>query len=326
MTSPCEADTVPLMMPFNTATSALVVISSAFALSCATGWQGTRGSKTCGTPLAPNAKELICEGGTLDFATIDNLERLETIVARSARLSSLDGVARASNLKRLELHQIPVDDLGPLASNCPLVELRLMDTQVTDLAPLANCPNMTHLEVHGSAVTDLSALRDSSNLLLLNLKGTEVKSVEPLSGLTSLVTLGLRDTKVADLRPISRLPALEVLDVLDSEVADPSPLITLPKLQVFIFEPRQMATLKPLRRVDSLLAVGVPFDRPSTVSKRYMYAMSLSSAPDITGRALDSIGDGDRSFKGLRQILPKRVTIYKLDLRNYDIAVIRRTK
>ena len=141
-----------------------------------------------------------------DLAPLKGAPLVSFIIRGASRLSSLAPLADAP-LKVLQLREIPVSDLSPLAQ-CPgLEDLTLVRVPVTDLTPLARLP-ITRLDCD-----DLPKLAD----------------LGPLRGMP-LRFLRISRTAVTDLRPLADCPALEEL-ILPAGPLDPTPLRHLPKLR-----------------------------------------------------------------------------------------------
>lgn len=110
----------------------------------------------------PVLDELQLSGGhPPDFAAMHEL---------LSRLSQLDLVrqefdpthlARATNLRKLQLMDCPISDVAPLAGLTQLEDLDLDGTLVTDLSPLASLPRLTKIDVRNCpSELDLTPLSD----------------------------------------------------------------------------------------------------------------------------------------------------------------------
>lgn len=122
------------------------------------------------TPLAGNAEEL-----GIIFENCPNIERLNLSV-KEGKLSDLNFLKNAKNLKELIL------------DNC----------LVADYSPIAECSKLKNLSLNGCEISDLSMLNDLDNLESLGLTGTNVSEAKDILKLKNLKDLSVIDTPLAE--------------------------------------------------------------------------------------------------------------------------------
>lgn len=201
------------------------------------------------------------------------------ILAASLMYSGVTNIEplRGLPLKFLDLTQLPISDLAPLAG-MPLNELYLEGTQVTDLTPLKGMPlrvlRMEHipvsdltplagmrleqLNVYDTQVQDIAVVADMP-LNTLWLSGSKVSDLTPIRQV-SLESLDVENTPVSDLSPLAGKQSLKRLNIAGSAVTDLTPLQGL-RLERLIFTPGKITRgLEIVRGMTSLQNIGPSFD------------------------------------------------------------------
>ena len=207
--------------------------------------------------------------------TAEEMATLQKLDAPNKNISDLTGLAFATNLIELYLHDNPLSDISPLASLTKLRELHFPDTEVADLsplselrelevinasetritslAPLAGLKSLQKLDTVHSDITDLSPLSGLTNLTRLRLYDCRATDLSPLKGLTKLKWFGLTHTdNISDLSPLSGLTDLEHLALSDTEISDISPLSGLVNLETLILNENRIADVSPLASLPNL--------------------------------------------------------------------------
>jgi tetratricopeptide (TPR) repeat protein len=136
----------------------------------------------------------------------------------------------------IDLGNLDVTDLSPLAACTNLQYLNLEATDVTDLTPLAGLTSLKWLELDHTYVSDLSPLANLTNLYDLSLYDTPVSDITPLRGLINLEYLTLWDTNVSDLSALSGLTNLHYLDIEGTPVTDITPVLSLTNLSTLYLD------------------------------------------------------------------------------------------
>lgn len=122
------------------------------------------------TPLAGNAEEL-----GIIFANCPNIEKLNLSV-KEGKLSDLNFLENAENLK----------------------ELILTNQSLTDYSLIAKCCKLKNLSLGGCEISDLSILNGLDNLERLGLRGTNVSEAKDILKLKNLKYLYITDTPLAE--------------------------------------------------------------------------------------------------------------------------------
>jgi Leucine-rich repeat (LRR) protein len=108
--------------------------------------------------------------------------------------------------------------------------LNLEDMRVADIGPLAALSDLEVLSIRSTDVADLGPLQGHARLCNLNIGRTKVVDLSPLADLPALETLDIFDTKVTDLSPLMGLPNLHFISMMSARVADLRPLLAIPGL------------------------------------------------------------------------------------------------
>lgn len=127
---------------------------------------------------------------------------------------SLDGLECCPGLKVLELTNVPVSGLSPLADLPELENLRLSNMTVGSLSPLAVLKNLKVLLLDASGAESLEPLRELTGLRTLSIDdGSATLSLEPITGL-SLSYLSISSNNTADSYDAENLASLRQLSTL----------------------------------------------------------------------------------------------------------------
>ena len=133
---------------------------------------------------------LVSDPGTQVWSDVEKLSLFRLSVEDISPLACLP------NLQELHSGNTLVKGLGPLARLYKLKELNLARSQVRNITPLAGLKNLRRLDLSNTQVQNIDALAGLKNMQWLNLRFTHVQDISPLAGLTRLQELNLRGTLV----------------------------------------------------------------------------------------------------------------------------------
>ena len=160
---------------------------------------------------------------------------LTRIDAPNKGIRSLTGLEHATNLQRLGLSRVRVNDewinsndisnLSPLSNLTNLTYLSLTSNSISDISVLSNLTNLTGLDLGDNSISDISVLSNLTNLTVLGLSGNSISDISALSNLTNLTVLGLWDNSISDISVLSNLTNLTYLDLNENSISDISPLV-----------------------------------------------------------------------------------------------------
>ena len=174
----------------------------------------------------------------------------------SGSIKSLKGLELATNLKRLELHNSPIDDLTPLANLKKLREITIWDSKLDDLTPLAGLIQLEFLAIQNfrarNQISDLTPLSGLIQLEYLYTSDNEISDLTPLTGLTNLVDLGLSHNQISDITPLAGLTQLIHLAISANQISDITPLTGLTNLQFLELQLNPVVDITPLARLTEL--------------------------------------------------------------------------
>ena len=216
--------------------------------------------------------------------TIQDMEALTSLEARSLGISSLKGLEHATNLTLLDLRYNRIWDLSPLRGLTNLTKLRLAGNAISDISALSGLTNLTNLMLGnnlpggGNVILDISPLRGLTNLTWLMIVHNHITDVSPLSGLTNLTSLNLEENKITDVSGLSSLTNLTSLFLGYNRIRDISPLAGLTALEDLTLDHNPIANIDPIKRLIPNLAL-------------FTFEGTALTADDI-----DWIGEQDFSF------------------------------
>jgi len=145
----------------------------------------------------------------------NNSRTVKAIRSAIREAAAISNRADINKVERLDLQEIQITDLTPLAKLTELKELNLYQNQITDLAPLAGLKELEWLYLGNNQIVDLKPLAKLTNLTILGLNNNRITDLTPLSELTDLNTLALSFNKISNLAPLAKLNKLKVLHLID---------------------------------------------------------------------------------------------------------------
>ena len=164
----------------------------------------------------------VLKASSKGIANLSGLEwatSLDTLVLDNNSITSLDSLARLTNLEYLDLQRNwSITDVTPLAGLTNLERLNLDYNRITDVSPLASLTKLTHLGVGGHSNEGISnhnlsqAVASLPDLEWLRVMDIGLTDISFLEGLTKLEKLDLSTSNgITDWRPVACLPKLKTL-------------------------------------------------------------------------------------------------------------------
>ncbi|MYE88971.1 T9SS type A sorting domain-containing protein, partial [Candidatus Poribacteria bacterium] len=207
--------------------------------------------------------------------TVEEMQRLDRLVAENKGIQDLTGLQFATNLGWLEVDHNEISDLSPIAGLINLWELRLngnhnisdlsplkgltnlhylhfFETLVSDLSPLAGLINLRGIRAWGHSISDLSPLAGLTKLELVDFCGGNISDLTPIAGLTGLTELYLAGEKISDIFPLARLTNLTRLGIANNAISDISPFAGLTNLKWLDIHSNDLSDISPLAGLTNL--------------------------------------------------------------------------
>ncbi|EKP15458.1 leucine-rich repeat domain-containing protein [Leptospira borgpetersenii] len=126
------------------------------------------------------------------MSALDTLDVYPGEGKNASKLSSLDGIERASGLIHLDVGR---------------------NQDISDLSPLSKLPNLKTFSGSNNSIKDLSPLSQCKNLNAVYINKNKISDVSPLSSLSKIETLCLADNPIQDILPLAGLKKLKELKV-----------------------------------------------------------------------------------------------------------------
>ncbi|EPN3919149.1 leucine-rich repeat domain-containing protein [Listeria monocytogenes] len=202
--------------------------------------------------VADNVKTLLEKEDVTDEVTQTDLDSITQLSAKSAGITTIEGMQYLTNLSELELTDNQITDVSPLANLTKITELGLSGNPLKDVSALAGLKSLKMLHLIYTDITDVTSLAGLTNLQELNLDINQITDISPLAALTNLQTLSLGYTQVSDLTPIANLSKLTILNAENSKVSDISPLASLSSLTEVYLRENQISDVSPLANIPNL--------------------------------------------------------------------------
>lgn len=155
-----------------------------------------------------------------DIKLISNLPNLKHLELCDVNLVDISPIARLTQLDHLSISRNKVKDISVLSNLTNLKRFYAYEIEATDLSSLAGLTKLESIWMSNSAIRDISPLGNLKNLNMLWLAETQVTDISPLAGLTKLQDLDLRGNQIEDFSPLHQLTNLVKLDVSQTGISD----------------------------------------------------------------------------------------------------------
>ena len=209
----------------------------------------------------PNGRAINCG----EYQVLVELVRLNgveesLVLGRVAKVSG----GRAT---RINLSDLGLIDITPLAGLTALQWLSLARNQLADISPLAGLTALRELSLNHNQLTDITPLGGLTALQWLHLNHNQLTDITPLAGLAALESLQLAHNQLTDITPLAGLAGLGWLHLNHNQLTDITPLTGFPALGWLYLNNNQLTDISPLA---GLTALGWLFltDNPLTDSSR----------------------------------------------------------
>lgn len=192
----------------------------------------------------------------LDISGISELTNLENLsVNFPIKSEDKDLLSKLSNLKRLNIENVNIENTLDISNLVQLEHLDLINCSVNDLSFLQELTNLRSLLLDQNSINDLSPIRDLTELSALYLRSNNITSIEPLSNLTNLKYLNIESNHIKNLTPLLDMNELESLYANNNPITDLSPLtdksVRLLSIKgTKVSDTKTITTLKKLSSVD----------------------------------------------------------------------------
>lgn len=133
---------------------------------------------------------------------------------------SIAGVTFKSNVRRLDLSGLGIQDVTALAGCGRLETLDLSGNELSDLSGLMNLPVLEELDISGNLVRDLRPLMGMDTLRILNASGNQIADTASLGEMDALVQLDLSGNPLGELSGLAQMESLSVLSLRNAGLED----------------------------------------------------------------------------------------------------------
>ena len=189
-------------------------------------------------------KEVIFEDDSLKQYMLDNydidgdkkiteydMNQIGSLSIYNARISSLVGLEKLNNVRKIDISTITTTDLSPLANLENVILLRLIGQNGFDLNGLGDYPNLVQLSLGmNNKGTGYSKIGTYTNLTTLDLGNCRGIDTSILKNLNKLTNLTLSKSNIKDIEFVSNMTELKMLNVSYNQITNIEPLNNLTKL------------------------------------------------------------------------------------------------
>ncbi|MBN8642956.1 MAG: leucine-rich repeat domain-containing protein [Flavobacteriales bacterium] len=147
-----------------------------------------------------------------------------------------------------------------------IIHLNLSQINISDLSPLANLKSLINLNLFNNQITDISLLKNLTNLIDLRLGSNKIVQIENLKNLNKLRVLSLEKNKVSDLSPLENLISLNKLYLYENKISNLSPLENLTKLELLSLNENNISDISYLKKLSLLKELDLSYNNVSDLS------------------------------------------------------------
>jgi hypothetical protein len=133
-------------------------------------------------------------------------------------ISNLQPVLIFTNLRKLEVVDVPLMDITAVGGLSLLEELKISQAPVNEIEMIGGLSNLRLLDLSYTGIDDLRPLSPLRNLEVLNVSGTNIRVLRGLETLSNLIDLDIASTNVRSLRPIMGLAQIEKLTCFNTRL------------------------------------------------------------------------------------------------------------
>ena len=129
---------------------------------------------------------------------------------------SLEGIQNLVNLRRLNIINRLITDIGPLSELENLDFLSLHTNWISDIGALRGMTQLEYLFLSNNRITDIESLAGLRSLQVLRLENNDIRDAGPIRGLNNLRELSLaRNYSLYDVQPLFANEGIGAGDELD---------------------------------------------------------------------------------------------------------------
>jgi hypothetical protein len=179
--------------------------------------------------------------------TCARLSTVTSVEARGLGIQSLAGIQNLEALRRLNVWENSIADVGPLRGLTALTYLDLGTNEIRDLTPLSGLEALDTLYVNGNGIEDVAPLAGLTGLRFLFIQGNAIRDITSLAGLTQLTNLNITHNSISDISVLTNMRELETLRVYNNPLTDITPMRELPELhELHVHDLPNLTDIRPL--------------------------------------------------------------------------------
>jgi len=198
---------------------------------------------------------------TEELAVIGALPQLEILELRNCSLTTTAGLAKAVNLKTLDLSDNTIRNIQALSAMEQLQTLYLQHNALTDLSSLSALVKLETLNVSYNSLTSLAPITNLTGLASLDASHNALTEVADLNKLTALSCLILEHNKIADVSPLASCAELVTLDISDNALTTIESLSALNKMTALDFSRNQVAAIPGFSKDCALVTIDGSYNK-----------------------------------------------------------------
>lgn len=226
-------------------------------------------------------KQLYLKGNKItDLTPLSSagLTSLEELYLEDNQLKSLTGIENITSLKKLSFQNNgttgnEITSLDPVAKLTNLEFIWGKDNKLTSLKPLANLSKLKEVYVESNQLTSIVGMENKPNLISFSIMYQQVEDLTPIANSLLLENLFIRENNISSVEPLKNLTKLKQLLMETNHVIDISPLS---KMNFTTFSALSQTRILPTKHYSSL----VPFELSNLVKTKDGSLVTPSSISD----------------------------------------------
>ncbi len=247
-----------------------------------------------------------------NLSQISCLTKLEQLSIEYTGITSLNGIEYFQNLKKLDIGNTVVTDLGKLSEVKSLEVLtavamgeRVKDSKddhthegLTDLTPVKDLENLKQLEISYNAVSDLSPLSGLKNLTMLGLDENCVENFDALESITTLEGISANNNHLKNVDGIKNNKELTLFAVNgNKEITDISAIENCVKLETVIVNDNKIENIGDLSKLDKLEEFTANNNKIKDISS--LHGCTSLGSLTVNDNQIEVLSKDGKTFSGL---------------------------
>ncbi len=178
-----------------------------------------------------------------DVRAIASLPKLGALAMRGCSLSTIDGLANATNLWYLDIRDNTIRNISVLSNMKKLQSLYISNNAIVGLESISGLTELMILDASSNAIVSTAPLSGLHKLTKLDISSNGLMMLEGMEKLTELVEFSASNNKFVEVDALASCTKLQKLDISNNHLLDIDVVTGLTKLQELNFSHNEVTNL-----------------------------------------------------------------------------------